>query len=241
MSADFCTGCGQPATGEPFCGNCGTASRAVPVPSVAKEPRPGVPRWVLATGAVALVAVGGLGAAQAGLIPVGSLAGASIEDVIQENLAGIYGPRVAVECPSRIPQQKNRITDCQATFGSGRSGAVYVEQVDTGGHFRFQLDSATAQQEIEDKIEKDAAAATAKAEREAAEFAEQIEKDTEAAIAALPRDSFVDTCAGAYSEAVCGCVFDALGEKAAQDDALLGFLINEPTPAARDAAEGCRG
>lgn len=222
----YCPGCGQVADDKPFCGNCGTAL-TVPAPSPAVAGSRRFPRWVIPAAGVALVGVAALIGVQTGLIPVSRMGGYQIEPVIEKNLSETFDGRVEVDCPERIWQQKGRITDCTATMPSGREGQVYVEQVDAGGHFRFELERGVAAAEIQDKIQQDTE-----------ELQEQIERDTEAAVAALPKQTFVETCKGEYGERPCDCAWTALNS-AQRDEALIGFLSGQPTDVSLAVLEKC--
>lgn len=223
MAMTTCQECGKDVSDQArACPHCGTPGPADASPSPRK-----LPRWVIPAAGVALVALAALIGVQTGLIPVSRMDDYQIEPVIEKDLSETFGGRVEVDCPDKIWQQKGRITDCTATLPSGRTGQVFVEQVDAGGHFRFQLESGVAQAEIGDKIDRDAA-----------DIQEQIEKDTEAAIAALPKQTFIETCKGEYGEVACDCTWTALNA-AERDDALIGFLSGEPTPESVAALEEC--
>jgi hypothetical protein len=184
--------------------------------------------WAVA-GVVLLLVAGTAVGAKTGLIPVGTMEPRAVEDAIGRHLASALEGDVQVTCPDTILQQKGRVTDCSAELPSGRRAAVYVEQIDTGGHFRFETDTVALGDELQDKIARDSA------EREA-----QIERDTAAAVAALPRQTFVEWCKTGYGERACGCAYGRLAQPA-RDEALVGLLAMRPTETFLDAVEACGG
>lgn len=224
-----CTSCSAHLyPNDEFCGRCGAhrrprAESAAP----AARPRTQTTPWV-ALGAVVLLVVGALLGVQTGLVPRGVLDPVAVERAVEKHFEQVLEGDVGVTCPNRIWRQKGRITDCSARLPSGRSADVYVEQVDTGGHFRFQADTTALAAEVQEKIDRDAVALQA-----------EIERDTEQLIADLPRITFVDTCKVGYNEQACQCAYVQLGSTAERDAALVELLAMQPTDATLDLLEAC--
>lgn len=227
--SDFrrCANCSTHLYGtDAFCPRCGSPAAApASVPAIAPSGRRLWP-WV-AAGVAAVVVVVALLGVQTGLLPRGTMDGASVEASVEEHFEGVLDGQVSVTCPETIWQQKGRITDCSAEFPSGRTAAVYVEQIDSGGHYRFQAEGAPLAAEIRTKIDQDAA-----------ELQEQIERDTEQAVADLPRMTFVQTCATSYNQAACGCAWNAL-PAADRDTVLVELLALQPSDRTLAVLEGC--
>lgn len=226
----FCHGCGRPATEDgDFCPRCGTQLReATPLAPWAAS------RAGLWTGLIAAVLVLSLAAVyvamRTGLVPSGTLAGAALKVPIERHFEQVLEGNVVVTCPDKIPKQKGRITDCSAQLPGGHTAAVYVEQIDNDGHFRFEADRGALSAALQQKIEEDAA-----------ELEAEIERDTEAAVAALPRQTFVDVCKDGYGDVYCGCAYDALAQPV-RDEALVSLLAQQAVPLEFvEAIETCGG
>jgi hypothetical protein len=224
----FCSACGAQVHGGAFCAACGHDFAGAPhSQDDAGNQRPRKAPWV-AGGLVALLVLL-LVAWQTGLVPRGVLEAEGVEAAVAEHFEELLDGSVTVTCPGPIWQQKGHIADCSARLPSGRTATILVEQIDNGGHFRFQAAGSAVAAELQDKIENDAA-----------ELGEQIERDTQEAIAALPRQTFVEVCAEGYGAAHCGCAYDNLSQPA-RDDALYGLLALQPTDEFLVAVEACGG
>lgn len=79
-------------------------------------------------------------AQQQGWMAKGSMGGAAIavqmEDYFEAQAPGL---QLIIDCPSEIPIQKAKTTDCTARNQNGRESVLFVTVTDLDGHFRYEL------------------------------------------------------------------------------------------------------